>query len=98
MLLQETNVPNWIDKSINKSGLFALAEKQTEKHSVCGWSQTILVIMSFAREHTGFSGLLALSTNMLWRLVIESKSLVEKLSILEEECKPPIDSIFSLTS
>lgn len=84
-LLQETNVPNRIDKSINKSWLFALAKKQIEKYSACGWSQTVLAIVRFTGKHTAFSGPLALSTNTLWKAIIESKPLVEELSILRQE-------------
>lgn len=75
----------WIDKSIKTSGLFALAKKQTEKYSVCGWSQTVLVIVSFTRNHAAFSGPLALSTNTLWKLATESERLAEELSIWGEE-------------
>lgn len=85
MLLQETNVPNWIDKSINKSWLFALAKKQIDKYSACGWSQTVLAIVRFTGKHAAFSAPLALSTNTLWKLITESKPLVEELSILSQE-------------
>lgn len=84
-LLQETNVLNWIDKSIKTSGLFALAKKQTEKYSVCGWSQTVLVTVSFTRNRAAFSGPLALSTNTLRKLATESERLAEELSIWGEE-------------
>lgn len=84
-LLQETNVLNWIDKSIKTSGLFALAKKQTEKYSVCGWSQTVLVTVSFTRNRAAFSGPLALSTTTLRKLATESERLAEELSIWGEE-------------
>lgn len=70
-LLQETNVPNLIDKSINKSRLFTLAKKRTEKYSACVWSQIITVIVSFTRKRSAFKGPSVLSTNILWKLIRE---------------------------
>lgn len=60
-----------MDKSINKSRLF-LAKEETGKYSLCGCSQIVLVLTIFTRIHNGFSGPMALSFNILWRLATGS--------------------------